>query len=75
MTADNVSSVRLYRMSAGAFAAFAEDRGLDPEHSDTRLRYRETMPDDEALAWPPGRNDPCWCASGRKYKKCCGAVR
>ena len=18
----------------------------------------------------PGRNDPCWCGSGRKYKKC-----
>src|SRR4051812_15182368 len=18
----------------------------------------------------PGRNDPCWCTSGRKYKKC-----
>jgi len=22
----------------------------------------------------PGRNDPCWCGSGRKYKKCCGAA-
>ena len=21
----------------------------------------------------PGRNDPCPCGSGRKYKKCCGA--
>lgn len=20
----------------------------------------------------PGRNDPCHCGSGRKYKKCCG---
>ena len=20
----------------------------------------------------PGRNEPCWCGSGRKYKKCCG---
>jgi hypothetical protein len=20
----------------------------------------------------PGRNDPCSCGSGRKYKKCCG---
>ncbi|MEB3366264.1 SEC-C domain-containing protein [Saccharopolyspora mangrovi] len=25
------------------------------------------------LPWPPGRNDACWCGSGRKYKKCCGA--
>ena len=22
----------------------------------------------------PGRNDPCPCGSGRKYKKCCGAI-
>jgi hypothetical protein len=22
----------------------------------------------------PGRNDPCSCGSGKKYKKCCGAV-
>ena len=21
-----------------------------------------------------GRNDPCKCGSGKKYKKCCGAV-
>ena len=23
---------------------------------------------------PVGRNDPCPCGSGKKYKKCCGAV-
>lgn len=22
----------------------------------------------------PGRNDPCRCGSGRKYKRCCGAI-
>jgi len=22
----------------------------------------------------PGRNDPCPCGSGKKYKKCCGAA-
>jgi preprotein translocase subunit SecA len=21
-----------------------------------------------------GRNDPCWCGSGKKYKKCHGAA-
>jgi uncharacterized protein len=21
----------------------------------------------------PGRNDPCWCGSGKKFKKCHGA--
>ena len=24
-----------------------------------------------ALEWPPGRNEPCWCGSRVKYKKCC----
>jgi uncharacterized protein YecA (UPF0149 family) len=23
---------------------------------------------------PPGRNDPCPCGSGKKYKKCHGAA-
>ena len=27
---------------------------------------------DELIAWPPSRNAPCWCHSGRKYKQCCG---
>jgi uncharacterized protein YecA (UPF0149 family) len=22
----------------------------------------------------PGRNEPCLCGSGKKYKKCCGAA-
>ncbi len=22
------------------------------------------------IDWPPGRNESCWCGSGRKYKKC-----
>jgi hypothetical protein len=25
-----------------------------------------------AIAWPPRRNERCWCGSGRKYKQCCG---
>jgi hypothetical protein len=30
-----------------------------------------TMPQPPApLAKKPGRNDPCWCGSGRKYKQC-----
>jgi hypothetical protein len=26
----------------------------------------------KALLPPPGRNDPCTCGSGRRYRKCCG---
>ncbi len=47
-------------------------------------RHRKNLPgaDDPALPPPvepirndadaPGRNDPCPCGSGRKYKRCCG---
>jgi len=30
-------------------------------------------PTKPAAAGPVGRNDPCPCGSGRKYKRCCGA--
>lgn len=26
---------------------------------------------EEVPAQRPGRNEPCWCGSGKKYKKCC----
>jgi tetratricopeptide (TPR) repeat protein len=53
--------------------SYAEREGLDPADGATRAslavelhRLRET------ISWPPGRNEPCWCGSGRKYKRCCG---
>jgi uncharacterized protein len=33
-------------------------------------RPRSTTKESPSL---PGRNDPCPCGSGRKFKKCCGA--
>ena len=27
-------------------------------------------PSDKSLQDEVGRNDPCWCGSGKKYKKC-----
>jgi len=53
------------------FVAWCQERGEDPEHARahyTAERYRTG----HGLDWPPGRNDACWCGSGRKYKKCCG---
>ncbi len=26
--------------------------------------------EEEPVRDKPGRNDPCWCGSGKKYKKC-----
>jgi len=42
------------------------------EHSVPEVRVR--APDTVARLGPKvGRNDPCPCGSGKKYKKCCGA--
>ena len=42
---------------------------------DLRQLWRSLGPRVEAIVRPsqPGRNDPCSCGSGKKYKKCCGA--
>jgi uncharacterized protein len=37
------------------------------------LRQRKPAPGSRAATSQAGRNDPCPCGSGRKYKKCCAA--
>lgn len=37
---------------------------------DIRMQYNQ---DTRATSEKVGRNDPCPCGSGKKYKKCCGA--
>ncbi len=46
----------------------------EPDPSRLRARYAADVAQDPSriIAWPPGRNDLCWCGSGRKYKRCCG---
>ena len=52
---------------------FAKERYLDPNSRVARSRYAAALLSaGETLAWPPGRNDHCWCGSQRKYKRCCG---
>src|SRR4051794_6438872 len=54
-------------------------------HVDTVLRVLDRMHGDRAAAAranellhreppdePPGANDPCWCGSGKKFKRCHG---
>jgi hypothetical protein len=51
------------------------DAALHAKHL-TELRSVASRYDDgTGVEWPPGRNQPCWCGSGTKYKKCCGANR
>ena len=57
---------------------------IDPYMQFMASELRQHRPPANAMAWArmrdlreqgksrPGRNDPCICGSGRKYKKCCG---
>ena len=42
--------------------------------ADERTTIRKQFNEDHrAVSTKVGRNDPCPCGSGKKYKKCCGA--
>ncbi|MGB8022412.1 MAG: SEC-C metal-binding domain-containing protein [Candidatus Nanopelagicales bacterium] len=53
----------------------ADNAPEEPDPSQLRARYAADVARDPSrrIAWPPGRNEACWCGSGRKYKRCCGA--
>ncbi|MFL1378608.1 MULTISPECIES: SEC-C metal-binding domain-containing protein [unclassified Nocardiopsis] len=62
-------------VDADEIAAFAR-RHPDLTGTDLMEAWTEqVLPADSARPspWPPGRNEPCWCGSARKYKKCCGS--
>ncbi|WP_410813731.1 SEC-C domain-containing protein [Micromonospora sp. 067-2] len=52
---------------------FAGRRDGDPSDRETRAGYARELAARPAarIAWPPERNDACWCGSGLKYKKDC----
>lgn len=62
-------------ISMGGLLAFAAgQQGLDPGSGRARADYAASLlTDGHGRAWPPERNDACWCGSGKKYKACCGA--
>ncbi len=59
-----------------------QDKRFDRQRED-KARARASLPGEDEGPLPPpvepihaekavGRNDPCPCGSGKKYKKCCG---
>jgi preprotein translocase subunit SecA len=57
-----------------AAGARAGQSGPDPAQLQTN-RGEESGPKEPiTVEDEPGRNDPCPCGSGKKYKKCCGRV-
>ncbi|MGA3372938.1 MAG: DUF1186 domain-containing protein [Terracidiphilus sp.] len=55
------------------WASFNEKEPRKEPAKDAAIQRREDSPTGFKRAAPKiGRNDPCPCASGKKYKKCCG---
>jgi hypothetical protein len=73
---EGLAKVTLILGSVEGFAAYLDEMGGDPAEEEVRLAYAEgAYAQGRYMSWPPGRNKPCWCGSGRKYKKCCGDPR
>ncbi|SNR25919.1 SEC-C domain-containing protein [Actinomadura mexicana] len=75
MDESGAAQFRILPVKVDDLLRYAKEQGRDPEDEQTRAdhlraRIAEGVP---TLAWPLERNAPCWCASGRKYKKCCGS--
>ena len=59
-----------------ASSAAVADLGLPPFWDDLDAdpaRGGDGYLCDSTASHPPGRNDPCPCGSGKKFKKCCGS--
>jgi uncharacterized protein YecA (UPF0149 family) len=66
---------RAYRYFAAARRNSAEEMYKDPfdegDFDDTVHYFPETFVRGEPKV---GRNEPCPCGSGKKYKRCCGVA-
>ena len=67
--------MRVAPVSIDELIAFCAENGEDPGTAEARASFvAEVARARGGLPWPPGRNAPCWCGSGRKYKTCCGTI-
>ena len=70
-----VKRITLVPATVDGLAGFSVRRDASVDDAETRRAYMEEQYEAGAgISWPPPRNSACWCGSGSKYKKCCGAA-
>ena len=70
----NGTRLALVQLSVDEVEERATADGLGADSAEARGRVAaEATRQGRGLLWPPGRNEPCWCSSGEKYKRCCAA--
>lgn len=72
LKAQGAARLALTPIEIDSYLSWCTEHDCDPEESDARAAYATgLLGDGLAHPWPPGRNQPCWCGSEKKYKKCC----
>lgn len=72
LKAQGAARLALTPIEIDSYLSWCTEDDRDPEQSDTRANYAtELLERGHAHPWPPRRNQPCWCGSEKKYKKCC----
>jgi len=66
----HVASLR--REAFDAWVAEVQRDGADEAALRAGFATELTRRGVDVVAWPPGRNQRCWCGSSLKYKRCCG---
>ncbi len=64
------SPYNVYDICAGEAVWESEDEEPDDDEEALPEFLPEIVPEPVRRPVAPGRNDPCWCGSGKKYKKC-----
>lgn len=75
LRASGAQEVVLVSGGVQEYAEFAARTGRDARQERTLAAYavwRHREHPELSVRWPPPRNGPCWCGSGRAYKSCCG---
>lgn len=75
MRESGLTAIRIAPLHWPEYVAWLDENREEADPAELRARYAADLSRDPArvIAWAPGRNEPCWCGSGRKYKKCCAA--
>ena len=75
-TEAGVPGLTIAPVRVAPFTEWCAEQGQQPDSAEARAHYAaylSSQRDPALIAWPPGRNEPCWCGSGYKYKRCCAA--
>jgi preprotein translocase subunit SecA len=67
--ADAIAAAGLSALDPAAAATATVAGSLGPSGSVATMPQQRVVSEEQKL----GRNDPCWCGSGKKFKKCHGA--